>query len=159
VRGERARGVADLILVVVDRSETLSPDDHRLLDETASSKRLIVANKGDLSRQLTLDGSLVVSATTGEGIDRLRCAIAAELVGEESRRETPAVTNLRHISLLQEARGCLDRAVTALTVAQAPEEFLLAELHAARARFDEVVGVRTSDDVLTHIFEKFCIGK
>jgi tRNA modification GTPase len=61
VRGERARGVADLILVVVDRSETLSPDDHRLLDETASSKRLIVANKGDLSRQLTLDGSIVVS--------------------------------------------------------------------------------------------------
>jgi len=159
VRGERARGVADLILVVVDRSETLSSDDHRLLDETASSKRLIVANKGDLSRQLTLDGSLEVSATTGEGLDRLRCAIAAELVGEESQRETPAVTNLRHISLLQEARGCLDRAVTALTVAQTPEEFLLAELHAARARFDEVVGVRTPDDVLTHIFEKFCIGK
>ena len=30
---------------------------------------------------------------------------------------------------------------------------------AARARFDEVVGTRTSEDVLRHIFERFCIGK
>ena len=100
-RGQQARGVADLILVVVDRSEPLSPDDHRLLNETASAKRLIVANKGDLPRQLTLDGSIVVSAATGEGLDRLRCAIAAELTGQESQREAPAVTNLRHIALLR----------------------------------------------------------
>ena len=158
-RGERARGVADLILVVVDRSEALSRDDHALLDETASSKRLIVANKGDLPSRVTLVGSIVVSATNGDGLDRLRCAIAAELVGKESQRETPAVTNLRHISLLQQSRECLGEAVAALATAETPEEFLLAELHAARARFDEVVGVRTSEDVLTHIFEKFCIGK
>ena len=158
-RGERARGVADLILVVVDRSEALSPDDHALLNETRSSKRLVVANKGDLPGRVELDGSIVVSATTGDGLEQLRCAIAAELGGKESQRETPAVTNLRHISLLQQARECLDQAVTALSTAQVPEEFVLAELHAARARFDEVVGVRTSEDVLTHIFEKFCIGK
>jgi len=158
-RGERARGVADLILVVVDRSEALSPDDHTLLSETRSSKRLIVANKGDLPGRAALEGSIVVSATNGDGLERLRCAIAAELGGEEGQRETPAVTNLRHISLLQQARECLDQAVMALSTAQVPEEFVLAELHAARARFDEVVGVRTPEDVLTHIFEKFCIGK
>jgi len=40
-----------------------------------------------------------------------------------------------------------------------PEEFLLTDLQSARSRFDEIVGVRTSDDVLRHIFERFCIGK
>jgi len=49
--------------------------------------------------------------------------------------------------------------VDALGATDVPEEFLLTDLHAARNRFDEVVGTRTSDDVLTHIFEKFCIGK
>ena len=39
------------------------------------------------------------------------------------------------------------------------EEFLLTHLHAARGKLDEIVGQRTSDDVLRHIFEKFCIGK
>jgi len=159
VRGQRARGVADLILVVIDGSLPLSADDHALLGETAASKRLILVNKGDLPHQNRVDGSIVVSAATGAGLSRLRSAIAAELGGSEARRETPAVTNLRHIGLLQNARECLERAVTALAVADMPEEFLLADLHAARARFDEVVGVRTTDDILAHIFAKFCIGK
>jgi tRNA U34 5-carboxymethylaminomethyl modifying GTPase MnmE/TrmE len=46
-----------------------------------------------------------------------------------------------------------------LAEGRVPEEFLLSDLQSARMRFDEVVGARTSDDVLNHIFEKFCIGK
>jgi len=158
-RGQQARGVADLILVILDRSEPLTSDDRTLLAETSSTRRLIVANKSDLPPAIDIEGSLDVSAATSEGLDRLRCAIARALTGEESRRESPALTNLRHIALLEEARECLARAVHALAETSTPEEFLLADLHAARARFDEVVGVRTSEDVLTHIFETFCIGK
>ena len=40
-----------------------------------------------------------------------------------------------------------------------PEEFLLVDLQAARAHFDEIVGARTPDDVLRQIFERLCIGK
>jgi tRNA U34 5-carboxymethylaminomethyl modifying GTPase MnmE/TrmE len=32
-------------------------------------------------------------------------------------------------------------------------------LQAAREKLDEIVGRRTSEDVLRHIFERFCIGK
>jgi len=158
-RGHQARGVADLILVILDRSEPLTSDDRTLLAETAPMRRLIVVNKSDLPPVTDVEGGLDVSAATGEGLDRLRCAIAQELTGEESRRESPSLTNLRHIGLLEQAREHLDRAVNALTETSTPEEFLLVDLHAARARFDEVVGVRTSEDVLTHIFETFCIGK
>jgi tRNA modification GTPase len=158
-RAHQARGVADLVLVILDRSEPLTSDDRALLAETSSMRRLIVANKSDLPRAIDIAEGLDVSATTCEGLDRLRCAIVRELTGEESRRESPAVTNLRHIALLEQAHECLSRAVNALIDTSTPEEFLLADLHAARARFDEVVGVRTSEDVLTHIFETFCIGK
>jgi tRNA modification GTPase len=157
-RGEQARGVADLIIVVVDRSETLADDDRRLLDDTSSRPRLIVANKCDLPSAGLLDEAMQVSAVTGEGLQELRCAIARELSGDDAQ-ETPALTNLRHVVLLEEARAALQRAVGALDTGDVPEEFLLNDLHAARARFDEVVGARTSDDVLTHIFETFCIGK
>jgi tRNA modification GTPase len=159
-RGRQARGVADLIIVVVDRSEPLTSDDQQLLNETSSQCRLIVANKCDLPAAMTVDDAIGVSATTGEGLDRLRCAMARELSGDdESGQEAPALTNLRHVSLLEDARDSLAGAVNALAAGEIPEEFLLADLHAARARFDEVVGARTSDDVLNHIFEKFCIGK
>ena len=158
-RGEQARRVADLIIVVVDRSEPLTEDDQRLLDETSSRPRLVVANKCDLPPAATLDQAVDVSAATGEGLQGLRCAISSALNGGETGQEPPALTNLRHISLLEEARDSLQRAVDALGATDVPEEFLLTDLHAARNRFDEVVGTRTSDDVLTHIFEKFCIGK
>jgi tRNA U34 5-carboxymethylaminomethyl modifying GTPase MnmE/TrmE len=36
---------------------------------------------------------------------------------------------------------------------------VLADLQDARAAFEEVTGRRTSDDVLAHIFSRFCVGK
>jgi tRNA U34 5-carboxymethylaminomethyl modifying GTPase MnmE/TrmE len=36
---------------------------------------------------------------------------------------------------------------------------VLADLQDARAALEEVTGKRTADDVLAHIFERFCIGK
>jgi tRNA modification GTPase len=85
-------------------------------------------------------------------------AIVRELTGSERLRDTPSISNARHISLLGEARSHLVSA-RAAAAAATPEEFVLTDLAAARACFDEVVGVRTSDDVLRHIFERFCIGK
>ncbi|HET9191552.1 MAG TPA: tRNA uridine-5-carboxymethylaminomethyl(34) synthesis GTPase MnmE [Vicinamibacterales bacterium] len=158
-RGEQARGVADLIVVVVDLSEPLTEDDRRLLDDTSGRPRLIVANKCDLAPVVALDDAMTVSAATGEGLQALRCAMSRELSGGEPTQESPALTNLRHITLLEEARQSLQGAVNALRASEVPEEFLLTDLHAARTRFDEVVGARSSDDVLAHIFEKFCIGK
>jgi tRNA U34 5-carboxymethylaminomethyl modifying GTPase MnmE/TrmE len=40
-----------------------------------------------------------------------------------------------------------------------PEEFVLADLQEARAALEEIVGHRTPDDVLAHIFSRFCLGK
>jgi tRNA modification GTPase len=81
------------------------------------------------------------------------------LTGEESLRDGAAISNARHVALLQDARDYLQHARDAAAAAEMPEEFLLTDLQAARACFDEIVGVRTPEDVLAHIFERFCIGK
>jgi tRNA modification GTPase len=39
------------------------------------------------------------------------------------------------------------------------EEFVLTDLHEARGALEEVTGKRTSEDLLRHIFSRFCIGK
>ena len=36
---------------------------------------------------------------------------------------------------------------------------MLADLQEARGAFEEITGRRTPDDLLAHIFERFCIGK
>ena len=160
-RSERAREVADLVMVVVDRSEPLQPEDQELLARTAPRRRIVVANKCDLPANAQTNGvaPVEISAHTGDGVDELKQAIVSELTGRESLRDTVTITNTRHIALLEQARAHLAAAVRAAAIAGTPEEFILADLQAARARMDEVVGARTSDDVLRHIFDRFCIGK
>jgi tRNA modification GTPase len=71
------------------------------------------------------------------------------------------VTNLRHAKLLEEAQASLGRAIQNLQAAgeQASEELVIADIAEARRAFEEVTGRRTSEDLLRHIFERFCIGK
>jgi tRNA modification GTPase len=161
-RGAHARGVADLVLLVLDRSEPLTDDDLRLLDETSGARRLIVSNKSDLppvGRAGFMQEGIAVSALTGDAFDILRRAIASALVGGEGLRDAAPISNARHIALLEQCRMSLEAARDAARAGSVPEEFLLIDLQAARVRLDEIVGRRTSEDVLRHIFERFCIGK
>jgi tRNA modification GTPase len=164
-RGDQARRVADLVLLVLDSSEPLTHDDEQLLAETATTNRIIVSNKSDLgphqflTDQELLSGGVGVSALTGDGFDELRQAISGALVGEERLRDTATISNTRHITLLEQCRVSLVAGRDAAEAANVPEEFVLTDLQAARARLDEIVGRRTSEDVLRHIFERFCIGK
>ena len=157
-RGLRASEVADAVVVVVDASEQATEDDRAVIARTADRRRVLVANKSDRDSTAWPGEFLRVSALTGAGIDALRGAIASALGAREALRDRAAVSNLRHIALLEAARVRLVQAREA-AAQSAPEEFLLADLQEARGRFDEIVGTRTSEDVLSHIFAKFCIGK
>jgi tRNA modification GTPase len=159
--------VADLVLVVVDASMPLSDDDDRLL-AGALGRRVVVVNKIDLApdagrraeelRQRLACDVVAVSASTTAGIDALRLAVARALTGRAVAREGATISNTRHVALLERARVHLDTAGRAAGQ-QSPEEFLLSDLQLARQAFDEIVGRRTTDDLLAHIFERFCIGK
>ena len=182
-RSRQARDIADLLVLVLDRSVPIQCEDEELLAATADRPRIVVANKSDLPEGFHTGrlkpapttetvsplesvgagfsrlGGIEVSAKTGAGFDDLRRAMVRELTGRESLRDAAAISNTRHIALLQQARASLVAAQKAAAVAGTPEEFVLADLQAARARLDEVVGTRTSEDLLQHIFERFCIGK
>lgn len=159
-RGSQARAVADLVLVVVDLSAMLTADDRRLLTAASNVPRVVIANKSDQTPAFDACeiGALAVSCKSGAGLDALRSAIVRALTGSEPLREAPALSNARHIALLDDVRTHLTRARDAAGEGT-PEEFVAADLALARARFEEVVGTRSDEAVLRHIFERFCIGK
>ena len=101
-----------------------------------------------------------MSALTGEGIATLRERIATAL-DVEPLRDRPAMTNVRHFALVQRAHDALVRARTATLPdgGSLSEEFVLADLQDARAALEEIAGRRAPDDLLEHIFARFCIGK
>jgi tRNA modification GTPase len=155
-----AASVADLILMVCDLSD---PTTDVALDTNIPvdiPRTLLVANKADLARTWSRKDAVEVSATAGSGIDDLRRRIVHAL-DVDFHSDRPAITNVRHIALVEQADRALQRARSAvLDHGEAlPEEFVLADLQEARGAFEEITGRRTSDDVLAHIFERFCIGK
>jgi tRNA modification GTPase len=166
-RARRAWTTADLVLVVLDVSQPLTDADMNVLRETSDTPRLIVANKADLPavwRDADVAVPVVtVSSKTGDGLDTLRGDIRRALEGANpaTARDTAAVTNVRHAALLERAHVALRRAHEAVEAPGGPvaEEFVLTDLQDARAALEEVTGKRTSEDLLRHIFSRFCIGK
>ncbi len=151
---------ATLTVLVLDRSEALTHEDRALLDRTPDA--LVAANKSDLAPAWpphAVPGAFEVSARTGSGMDALTGAIADRLGTASLSRELPVVTNMRHVLLLEEAGAALERAADAVGEQQMPEEFVLADLHEARHALERVVGAHDPDDLLNHIFARFCIGK
>jgi tRNA modification GTPase len=163
-RAHNAAGVATLVVVVLDQSERLVEEDWNVLAATVELDRILVRNKADLPSAWPADAlpepSLSSSAATGSGLDKLRITIAARLTGREDLRDAPPVSNQRHIELLTRAREHLERAAIASEEGTGtPEEFLLVDLQHARTALEEITGRRTTDDLLHHIFDRFCIGK
>lgn len=167
---QRAHGslnVSDLAIVVLDQSRPLGDEDRHVLESTQHRRRLVVLNKIDLPSAWpeTLSpwgaDAVRVSARAGVGLDELTGRIGQALSGTTTWRDAPIVTNLRHVTLLEGAREAVERARQALdsSAGTLPEEFLLADLQESLDRLQEVTGRRTSDDLLRHIFERFCIGK
>jgi tRNA modification GTPase len=159
-RAWQAQRVSDLTLVVLDGATPLDETDFDVLSQVVECKTLTVSNKADLDPGWTDPALLRVSARTLEGIPELRQAIVAAL-DIEPLRDTPEITNVRHIALVQRAQDALRRARAAACsdAGSLSEEFVLADLQEARAAFEEIAGRRAGDEVLSQIFSKFCIGK
>jgi tRNA modification GTPase len=163
-RAVQARAVAALTLLVFDASQPLGEDDRRLL-EAVSGPRLVVGNKSDLSdAPLEWSGSRpgevpqLVSAVTGAGLEALRATVVAAMAGGQVERDTPMVSNQRHVQQLERALVAVERARKNLGEG-GTEELVLAELGEARDALEAVTGRRTADELLEHIFSRFCIGK
>jgi tRNA modification GTPase len=171
---------ADLVLVVIDKTQLLSDEDRELLTQAEGRPAIVVENKSDLrptrrdsrprlsspaepgrvsSTEPPSPPHIPTSALTGEGIPALRAAILHHVAGDSSvQQESGFLTSVRHQKLVNDALTSLDAATNAV-VARVPHEMLLLDLYGALRPLDEITGVTTTDDILNLIFSTFCIGK
>lgn len=156
-RAMRAAADADLVLHVVDGS--VSPGDE--LFRRISVPVVKVSTKHDLPPAWSDPEFLPVSAETGTGLEALEQRIAVALCGEDKTKDTPAVSNLRHLEALRRSRDAMISALQAVESSEAAlsEEFVLVDLQAAAGFLQDVTGRRATDELLVHVFSRFCIGK
>jgi tRNA modification GTPase len=155
---------ADLVLVVLDSSQPVGDEDHRLLDLVAQRPAIQVENKSDItSPQFVVPASQLrtirASALTSEGIPELRAPLLRHVGGEQGAHgETGFLTSARHQGLVRDSVAALDAASSAVRT-RIPHEMILLDLYNALRPLDEIAGTTSNDDILSLIFSKFCIGK
>ena len=98
-----------------------------------------------------------LSAKTGEGFELFKERLKG-VFAEENNSDSTFLVRQRHINLFEESvlnlRAALDKLRKAEVLELAAED-----LKIARSCLDEVVGFKSSDDLLGDIFSTFCIGK
>jgi tRNA modification GTPase len=163
-RTHRAMGEADLVLLVIDGSSEVGPEDSDLLSSTTESNRIVVMNKCDVpsfrstARCVPPVEAINVSARTGEGLSALHSAIVAKLNSAGAEDGSLLITNARHYDLLCNAKRDLELALDCFRDRHS-EELVLAPLHNALKRLGQITGETTTEDILSEIFSTFCIGK
>jgi tRNA modification GTPase len=164
-RSHRAMADADLLVVVIDGSTELLPEDLAVLAQASKTKHVVAVNKSDLpeapglARQVGGPSEVVhVSALTAEGLENLTAAILAPFATVDSEGVGLLVTDSRHYDLLVRSRSSLEESLLGLNEG-ASEEIVLVGLHCALRFLGELTGETTTEDILSEIFSTFCIGK
>jgi len=154
---------ADVNILVFDAHKGLESEDLQLIQEVPKNKTIIVWNKMDLSHAELpmLDFPLIVrvSAKNKEGLKQLLEAIDT-IVWQEGppSKEEIVITNIRHKEALCHAIDAAERVATGLQQSISPE-FLTMDMRLCLNELGKVIGTNITEDILSAIFSKFCIGK
>ncbi len=158
---------ADLILYLIDTSKPIDADEIKavetLKEKNKDAKFLLVLNKSDLScnGEVKIEAveAIRISALTRDGIDALKQQMKSLSIGAETLSEgSLMLTNLRHYEAVRNALQSLSQA-EAQVECHAPTELIASDLRNALHHIGTITGKVSTDDILNHIFEKFCIGK
>jgi tRNA modification GTPase len=164
-RTHQAMADSDLLVVVIDGSNKLSPEDLTIVTQATRGKHVVAINKCDLVIEPGVEHQLGealnvvhVSALTGEGLEELTAAILGPFGALDSDSVGLLITDSRHYDLLRRAEASLEDSVE-LFGQSASEEIVLVGLHSALQFLGQITGETTTDEILAEIFSSFCIGK
>ncbi|MDH4248758.1 MAG: 50S ribosome-binding GTPase, partial [Deltaproteobacteria bacterium] len=166
-RSRRAMEQAELVLLVLDGSAPLQPEDEALLARVRPGGVLAVVNKRDLMpaaeppwrNRLGEVPWVSISAQSGAGLETLEDWVCQWALWEERPQvEEAMITNMRQ----QQAAALAYKAVQEVLLGlkrRLGEELVAADLQHVLQALGDIVGETTTEDLLDRIFADFCIGK
>jgi tRNA modification GTPase len=156
-RSRALAAAADAVVALVDGARRLDDDDHALVKALDPARTLWVASKADLPPAWDATDLgvpvLRVSGATGAGLDDLRTALEARLLGAAAAEEA-WVTSERQVDALREAVEALAR------IPGAPHDLQGLDLETALRALGRITGRGdVAKATLTEVFARFCVGK
>lgn len=145
---------AELVIVVIDGSEALTDEDHKLLEMTKNKNRIVVYNKND--KAIQHDG-ISISAINGD-VEALTNAMKEKYEKELYLASSDTLNNERQIGLAIQAEQSMKNAIRTLEDGM-ELDLVTIDLESAWTSLKEITGKAGKEDLLDEIFSRFCLGK
>jgi tRNA modification GTPase len=168
---EKSRQVlkeADLILLVLNYSESLSNEDLNLFKAVEGMDAIVIVNKTDLPQKIDMEkvkelakGRSVVTTSllNDRGVDELEEAIAKLFFGGKVEAgDLTYVSNSRHIALLNQALQSINDAITNVGLG-VPIDIVQIDLTRTWELLGEIIGESVHESLIDQLFSQFCLGK
>ena len=161
---------ADIAIFIIDSSHKFSQSDSLMLKQINESAGiqmpfLICINKIDIKNRafslldIGIDHSVEISCKLSLGIDKLKKELVdLSLPNHDPNSSSIVITNIRHKEALNSSLKSLQNAKETISKGLGGD-FTAIDLRDALNFLGEIIGLTTPDDILNHIFGKFCIGK
>ncbi len=163
-RSKKALKEADLVLLVLNASEPLTPQDRQLLEISQDTNRIILLNKTDLPEAIETDelpkDVIHISVLKNQNIDKIEERIN-DLFFENAglvEQDATYLSNARHISLIEKAVESLQAVNEGLELGM-PVDLLQVDLTRTWEILGEITGDAAPDELITQLFSQFCLGK
>lgn len=158
-------GQAQIVLQLFDAEKdsmnSIKKAEHKLDSAYPDKTILTIINKADHlgnSAPENQDSTLFISAKEGTGIQELKQKLSSFIDTGKVNSGDVIITSARHYASLSDANTSLDNVLSAMQ-SGVPGDLLAIDIRAALHSLGEITGQITTDDLLGHIFSKFCIGK
>lgn len=168
---ERSRSAvtdADLILYMVNQAEELTAEDLGMIELVKHKQTIVILNKMDLPSRVdrtvieshfASERIVELSLIDGQGLVDLEKAISIMFFeGSIEGADLTYVSNVRHISLLKQAKRSLEDALSA-NEQYVPIDMIQIDIRAAWEQLGEVIGDAVAESLIDQIFSQFCLGK
>ena len=163
-KSKKAIDEAELVLLILDATSDLTAEDRALLELIKDKKHIVLINKIDAGSKVSEadlddDNIIRISIKNGDGLDLLESKIENmfELCALDSENDV-VLTNSRHQALILKAKEGI---INALNSAKngLPLDMLSIDISEAIQKLGEITGETVSEEVISGIFAKFCLGK
>ena len=159
---------ADLIIAVFDSSKKLDKEDFKVLDLIKNKRNIILLNKCDLSEfnpetinYMSNFNKTVIKASmkTKVGLDKLYKAISDMFNNNEIELNNGIIiTNIRHKNQIHKAIISINEALNCIND-NVSLDILAIYIKETLENLGEITGDNVSEDIISKIFSKFCLGK
>ncbi len=159
---------ADLILFIIDSSSQLSDEDIEIANKIKDKNTFVILNKTDLNNKFDITPVkeiinnakyIETSAKELTGINELTDLIKHSILnGEINIKENLYITNERHFEKLTLTLSYIEKAINDIKSGVFPD-IVSIEIENAISELGEITGLTVSEEIISNIFSRFCLGK